>query len=83
MSILTKLIRPFCPCFRPMSKLLLLRCGSLSDEPSANVVQTRQRGVSSVPFPGFYFPFNYVRWELVSSGISSQSVQNILIRHVT
>ena len=38
-------------------------------------------GVSSVPFP-FWFPFQ-LHCELVSSGISSQSVQNILIWHVT
>ena len=37
--------------------------------------------VSSVPFP-FWFPFQ-LHWELVSSGISSQSVQNILIWCVT
>ena len=38
-------------------------------------------GVSSVPFP-FWFPFQ-LHCELVSSGISSQSVQNILIWRVT
>ena len=35
------------------------------------------RGVSSVPFP-FWFPFQ-LHCELVSSGTSSQSLQNILI----
>ena len=40
-----------------------------------------QKGVSSVPFP-FWFPFQ-LHWKLVSSGISSQSVQNILIWRVT
>ena len=38
-------------------------------------------GVSSVPFP-IWFPFQ-LHCELVSSGISSQSVQNILIWHAT
>ena len=41
----------------------------------------RQRGVSSVPFP-FWFPFQ-LHCKLVSLGISSQSVQNILIWGVT
>ena len=39
------------------------------------------RGVSSVPFP-FWFPFQ-LHCKLVSSRISSQSVQNILIWCVT
>ena len=39
------------------------------------------RGVSSVPFP-FRSPFQ-LHCKQVSSGISSQSVQNILIWHVT
>ena len=38
-------------------------------------------GVSSVPFP-FWFSF-HLHFELVSSGISSQSVQNILIWYGT
>ena len=37
---------------------------------------TPKERVSSVPFP-FWFPFQ-LQYELVSSGISSQSVQNIL-----
>ena len=39
------------------------------------------RGASSVPFP-FRFPFQ-LHCKLVSSGISSQSVQNIVIWCVT
>ena len=46
-----------------------------------NLFKLDYGGVWSVPFP-FLFPFQ-LHCELVSSGISSQAVQNILILGVT
>ena len=56
-------------------------CTKVTQRASFVTWHLRFGGVSSVPFP-FRFPFQSY-CELVSSGISSQSVQNILIWCVT
>ena len=67
-------------CVANISNLSSIKAKNMNDVTSKESKKVkrmhRHRRVSSVPFP-FRFPFQ-LHCELVSSGISSQSVQNIL-----